>query len=89
MDELEGMKEEGTSRVSHLVDEAKQKGAHLLGSVKEKVSRGAENLRGKSFDEISYDVKTYATQNPGRVILASFVVGLIVGSMVRNGRNRG
>jgi ElaB/YqjD/DUF883 family membrane-anchored ribosome-binding protein len=76
------------SRVGHLVDEVKQKGAHLLGSVKDKVSHGTESLRGKSFDEISDDVRGYVKSNPGRVVLASFVIGLIVGSMVRSGRNR-
>src|SRR5512140_1001012 len=80
---------EGASRVGHLVDEVKQRGANILGSVKDKVSQGTENLRTKSFDEISGDVRTYVNNNPGRVILASFVVGLIVGSMVRSGRNRG
>ena len=80
---------EGTSRVGHLVDEVKQKGANLFGSVKDRVSHGAENLRTKSFDEISGDIKNYVTQNPARVVLASFVIGLIVGSMVRSGRHRG
>lgn len=80
---------EGASRVGHLVDEVKQKGAHILGSVKDKVTHGTENLRTKSFDEISDDVKNYVTSKPGRVVLASFVIGLIVGSMVRSGRHRG
>jgi ElaB/YqjD/DUF883 family membrane-anchored ribosome-binding protein len=85
----EGEMREGASRVGHLVDEVKQKGANLLGSMKDKVSHGTENLRTKSIDEISGDVRNYVTSNPGRVVLASFVIGLIVGSMVRSGRDRG
>jgi hypothetical protein len=80
---------EDRSRVGHLVDEVKEKGAHMLGSMKDKVAHGAENLKGKSFDEISGDVKDYVTSHPGRVVLASFVIGLIFGSMVRSGRHRG
>jgi ElaB/YqjD/DUF883 family membrane-anchored ribosome-binding protein len=80
---------EGASRVGHLVDEVKQKGEKLFGSMKDKVSHGAENLRTKSFDEISGDFRNYVTENPARVVLASFVIGLIVGSMVRSGRHRG
>lgn len=80
---------EGASRVGHLVDEVKQRGANILGSVKDKASQATENLRTKNFDEISGDVRNYITNNPGRVVLASFVIGLIVGSMVRSGRNRG
>lgn len=80
---------EGVSRVGHLMDDVKQKGAHLLGNMKRKVSDGADSLRTKSLDEIGNDVRNYVQEKPGRVILASFVIGLIVGAMVRSGRDRG
>lgn len=79
---------EQTSRVGHIVEEIKEKGGNILGAVREKVTQGTSTMRTKSFDDLTHDVKVYVKNNPGKVVLASFAVGVLLGAMLR-GRNRG
>ncbi len=79
---------EPTSRVGHLMDDLKEKGGNILGAVREKVSQGTATMRTKSFDDLSHDAKTYVRNHPGKVVLVSFAVGIVLGALIR-GRNRG
>jgi ElaB/YqjD/DUF883 family membrane-anchored ribosome-binding protein len=85
-------------RVGQFVDEVREKAAPILESardkiveqahvMKEKVHEGTENLKKKSLSDLGTDINRYVRNNPGKVVLGAFAVGLIAGAMLR-GRNR-
>lgn len=85
-------------RVGGFVDDVREKAGPLLESAREKLSEGAhvvrekvheraETLKKKSLSELGDDVTRYVKNNPGKVVLGAFAVGLIVGAVVR-GRGR-
>lgn len=85
-------------RVGSFVDDVREKAVPILESareklvegahaMKEKVHVGSENLKKKSLSELGDDVTRYVKNNPGKVVLSAFAVGLIVGAVIR-GRGR-
>jgi ElaB/YqjD/DUF883 family membrane-anchored ribosome-binding protein len=85
---MDDHEKEPTSRVGHLMDEIREKGGNILGAVREKVAQSSSTMRTKSFDDLSHDAKTYVKNHPGKVVLVSFAVGVVLGALIR-GRNRG
>jgi ElaB/YqjD/DUF883 family membrane-anchored ribosome-binding protein len=49
----------------------------------EGIREQAGSLRRKSIDDIWKDSKQFAKDNPGKTILASLAVGVLVGSLIR------
>ena len=43
----------------------------------------AEAIRGKSIDNIWKDSKQFVRENPGKTILASVAIGVLIGSLIR------
>lgn len=85
-------------RVGQFVDDVREKAAPVLESareklaeqahaLKEKVHEGTENLKKKSLSDLGTDINRYVRNNPGKVVLGAFAVGLIAGAILR-GRNR-
>lgn len=85
---MEEMTREAGGRVGQALHDARDRGAQILGTMKEKVAHGAETLGKKSFNELSNDAKSYVKNNPGKLILASFVAGIVLGAIVRGRNNR-
>jgi ElaB/YqjD/DUF883 family membrane-anchored ribosome-binding protein len=82
MDEkLDSRPHEAGGRASHLADEMKQKGRELL----DKVEEGAKDFKVKHIDDIAQDVGDFVKKHPGTLILASFVVGVALGAILRGG----
>jgi ElaB/YqjD/DUF883 family membrane-anchored ribosome-binding protein len=82
------MDESSRKPKDELFEGIKDKGKEFLDAARDRVSRGAEQLSNKSFNEIGRDARNYVNQHPGTVILASFVVGLLLGALIRgSGRN--
>ena len=83
---MEETQRETLGRVGTLVHDVKEKGSNILRGVKDKVVHGADVLSKKSLRELADDTKAYVKNNPGKVVVASFVVGILLGALVR-GRN--
>jgi ElaB/YqjD/DUF883 family membrane-anchored ribosome-binding protein len=74
-------------KVSEFVDEARHKGGQVFETVKEKVAAGTRTLRTKSFDDLMEDSRDFVRTHPGRVVLFSLAAGVILGLMMRGGRD--
>lgn len=78
-----GLHEAG-GRTSQLADEMKQKGRELL----DKMEAGAKDFKSKHIDDIAEDVGNFVKKHPGTLILASFVVGVAVGAILKGSSSR-
>jgi ElaB/YqjD/DUF883 family membrane-anchored ribosome-binding protein len=83
MDEkLEGKLHDAQSRAAHMADDLKHRGKELL----DRVESGARDFKSKHIDDIADDVGTFVKKHPGTLILASFVVGVAMGALLRGSR---
>lgn len=47
------------------------------------VKEQAQRLRTKSFDDLMTDTREFVKENPGKTILVSLAVGVVIGSLLR------
>ena len=85
MDEkLEGKLHDASARAERLGDDLKSKGRELL----DKVDASARDFKAKHIDDIADDVGNFVKKHPGTLILASFVVGVALGALLRGSGRR-
>jgi hypothetical protein len=85
MDEkLDSRSQEAGGRMAHLADEMKHKSREIL----DKVEASAKDFKAQHIDDIAEDVGNFVKKHPGTLILASFVVGVAVGAILKNSSRR-
>jgi ElaB/YqjD/DUF883 family membrane-anchored ribosome-binding protein len=83
MDEkLEGKLHDAQARATHMADDLKHRGQEIF----DRVESSARQFKEKHIDDIADDVGTFVKKHPGTLILASFVVGVALGALLRGSR---
>ena len=85
MDErIEAKLHDASARAERLGDDLKAKGRELL----DRVDASAREFKAKHIDDLADDVGTFVKKHPGSLILASFVVGVALGALLRGSGRR-